>query len=436
MQVRPFKAFRFDAAVVGNVGDCIAPPYDVINDAQQEQLYEKSAHNIVRIIKGKTSASDNGQNNQYTRAAEYLNNWISQGGLKQDATDTIYGYVQDFELGDMQFQRFSFIALGKLEEFGEVVKPHEQILKGPMIDRLNLQKATAAGFGLIFMLYDDGQMIADEIIKSAMDSTPLIDFVDEQEVRHRLFAITTDKQIQPIVTMMSDRSCIIADGHHRYTTGLAYSKESSNPNAGYQMIAFSNTRQDGLVVLPTHRLAYNLENFSFDTLLEGLEKNFQVTEIPVNSAQGKTEAKQKMLDAMKAEHQNGRNAFGIYGPNGEFYVVVLKDIRAMDSIVPNMSSAWRALDVSVLHKLILEELLGIDEAKLAAGENLQYVKDTPDAIEDSIAQVDSGAKQVAFFMNPVTIGQLQKVTDAGERMPQKSTYFYPKVYTGLTINKF
>ncbi len=436
MQVKPFKAFRFDAAVVGNAGDCIAPPYDVINDAQQEQLYEKSVHNIVRIIKGKLLASDNGQSNQYTRAAEYLDSWISQGVLKKDTRDTIYGYVQDFELGGVQFQRLSFIALGKLEEFGEVVKPHEQILKGPMIDRLNLQRATAAGFGLIFMLYDDEQMTADEIMKSAMSSEPLIDFVDEQEVRHRLFAITADEQIKPIVAMMSNKSCIIADGHHRYTTGLAYSKESSNPNAGYQMIAFSNTRQDGLVVLPTHRLAYNLENFSFDTLLAGLGKNFKVTEILVNSAQSKTEAKQKMLAAMKAEHRNGRNAFGIYGPNGRFYLAVLKDIRAMDSVAANMSSAWRALDVSVLHKLILEELLGIDEAKLAAGENLQYVKDTPDAVEESIAQVDTGAKQVAFFMNPVTIGQLQKVTDTGERMPQKSTYFYPKVYTGLTINKF
>jgi len=436
MQVKPFKAFRFDAAVVGDAGACIAPPYDVINDAQQEQLYEKSVHNIVRIIKGKTSASDNGQSNQYTRAAEYLDSWISQGVLKPDATETIYGYVQDFELGGTQFQRFSFIALAKLEEFGEIVKPHEQILKGPMIDRLNLQRATAAGFGLIFMLYDDEQKIADEIMKSAMAAEPLIDFVDEQDVRHRLFAITAGEEVERIVRMMSDKSCIIADGHHRYTTGLAYSKESSNPNAGYQMIAFSNTRQDGLVVLPTHRLAYNLENFSFDMLIAGLGKNFQVTDFPVNSTQSKTDVKQKMLAMMKAEHQKGRNAFGIYGPNGAFYVAVLKDIRAMDSVAANMSSAWRALDVSVLHKLILEELLGIDEAKLAAGENLQYVKDTPDAIEDSIAQVDTGAKQVAFFMNSVTIRQLQKVTDAGERMPQKSTYFYPKVYTGLTINKF
>ncbi|MFH1719190.1 MAG: DUF1015 domain-containing protein [Planctomycetota bacterium] len=436
MQVKPFKAFRFDAAVVGDAGSCIAPPYDVINDAQQEQLYEKSRHNIVRIIKGKTSASDNGESNQYTRAAEYLNDWISQGVLKRDSAEAIYGYVQDFELGGVQFQRLSFIALAKLEEFGEVVKPHEQILNGPMIDRLNLQRATAAGFGLIFMLYDDEQKIADEIMTSAMTAEPLIDFVDEQDVRHRLFAITVGEQIEPIVAMMSNRSCIIADGHHRYTTGLAYSKESSNPNAGYQMIAFSNTRQDGLVVLPTHRLAYNLENFSFDTLIADLGKNFQVTDFPVNSTQNKTEAKQKMLAKMRTEYQNGRNAFGIYGPNGEFYVAVLKDIHAMDSVAANMSSAWRALDVSVLHKLILDELLGIDEGKLAAGENLQYVKDTPDAIDDSIAQVDSGRKQVAFFMNPVTISQMQMVTDAGERMPQKSTYFYPKVYTGLTINKF
>lgn len=435
MQIKPFKAFRFDEAVVGDVSNCIAPPYDVISDAQQEQLYKKSKHNIVRIIKGKTTASDNGENNQYTRAADYLNNWIAQGALKQDTAETIYAYVQDFELAGTQFQRLAFVALAKLEEFGEVVRPHEQILNKPMLDRLNLKKATAARFGLVFMLYEDEQKIADKIINKATTTRALIDSIDEQNVRHRLFTITAKEDIEQIVKMMNDKSCIIADGHHRYTTALTYSKESGNTTAKYQMFAFANTSQKGLIVLATHRLVGNLENFCFEKLIAELKENFELTELKFNSPQSKMDARQKMLAQMKAEHDEDKNAFGIYGSNNFFYVAVLRNQQAMDPVMPDMSSAWKTLDVSVLHKLILEKLLGINEERLAKGENLQYVKDAPNAVDQSISEVDTGRKQAAFFMNPVKMQQLKMITDAGERMPQKSTYFYPKIYTGLTIQK-
>ncbi len=444
MQIRPFKAFRFDEAVVGDVGNCIAPPYDVISDAQQEQLYKKSKHNIVRIIKGKTTASDNGENNQYTRAADYLNNWIEQGALKQDTAETIYAYVQDFELAgpatafaetSTRYQCFSFIALAKLEEFGKTVRPHEQVMDKPMLDRLNLKRATTAGFGLVLMLYEDEQRIAEKIIKQAATTESLIDFIDEQNVRHRLFTITAKEDIEQISKMMNDKSCIIADGHHRYTTALAYSKESSNTAAKYQMLAFANTSQKGLIVLATHRLVGNLENFRYEKLITEFKENFELTEFKFDSPQTKMDARQKMLAQMKSEHNNDKNAFGIYGSNNAFYVAVLRDIQAMDPVVPDMSKAWRELDVSILHKFILEQLLGIDEERLAKGENLQYIKDAPNAIDQSISQVDAGRKQVAFFLNPIKMQQLKMVTEAGERMPQKSTYFYPKVYTGLTIQK-
>ncbi len=422
--------------MVGDAGDCIAPPYDVIDDAQREQLYAKNTYNIIRITKGKTTSSDNGQNNQYTRAADYLARWVEQGALKEDSAEAIYAYVQDFESAGVRYQRQSFIALGKLEEFGEIVKPHEQVLQKPMVDRLNLKRATCADFGLVFMLYEDRKKVADGIMAKAAQCEPLIDFVDEQDVRHRIFAITAGKDIERIARMMSGKSCIIADGHHRYTTGLVYSKENNNPAAKYQMFAFANVHQDGLIVLPTHRLVGDLEDFSMERFMARLAEQFHVTRYEFNSAPAKARARQKMLDHMKAEHQTDRNAFGLYGSGGAFYVIVLKDKSAMDAVVHDMSPAWRALDVSVLHKLVLEGLLGIDQEKLARGEHIQYVKDTPNAMDDSIAQIDAGRKQAAFFMNPVKIQQLKLVTDAGERMPQKSTYFYPKVYSGLTINKF
>ena len=446
MQIKPFKAFRFDEAVVGDVGRCIAPPYDVISDAQQEQLYKKSKYNIVRIIKGKTTASDNGENNQYTRAADYLNKWIEQGALKQDTAETIYAYVQDFELSgpatasdfaetSTQFQRLAFIALAKLEDFGEAVRPHEQILDKPMLDRLNLKKATTARFGLVFMLYEDEQKVADKIINKATTTRALIDSIDEQNVRHRLFVITAKEDIEQIAKMMNDKSCIIADGHHRYTTALNYSKESGNTTAKYQMFAFANTSQKGLIVLATHRLVANLENFCYEKLIAELKENFELTEFKFDSPKTKMDARQKMLAQMKSEHENNKNALGIYGSNNAFYVAVLRDKKVMDSFVPDMSTAWRELDVAILHKLILEQILGIDEERLVKGENLEYVKDTPNAIDESISQVDAGHKQAAFFMNPIKMQQLKLVTDASERMPQKSTYFYPKIYTGLTIQK-
>jgi len=435
MELRPFKAFRFDGGKVGDVGACIAPPYDIISDARQEQLYGKNEHNIVRIIKGRTETCDNEDCNQYTRAAEYLNSWIEQGALKQDSAESIYGYVQNFEMSGVGFERFSFIALGRLEEFGKVVRPHEQTLSGPKVDRLNLQKATGAKFGLVFMLYEDANNVADGIIEKNAQGQALVDFVDEGQVRHRLFAITQNKDIDAITEMMRDKSCIIADGHHRYETALNYLRETGNPAARYQMLAFANMRHKGLIVLATHRLVKNLEDFDFAQLIARLKDDFETTEYGFDSPQGKADAKQKMLSQMKAEFDAGRNAFGIYAGDDSFHVAVLKNANAMDTAAPDKTRAWKSLDVSVLHKLILQGLLGIDEAKLLSGANVEYVKDTDTAINDSISKVEAGKRQAAFFMNPPKMEQLKQMTNTGEKMPQKSTYFYPKVFTGLTIYK-
>ncbi len=449
MEIRPFKGFRFDPRIVGDVGNCIAPPFDIIDPALQQQLYEKSEYNIVRITKGKTTPSDNEHNNQYTRAADYLNQWIKTGVLKQDAKEAIYGYIQDFPLAETTYQRLSFIALTKLEEFGDKVRPHEEVFEKPMTDRLNLCRATAARFGLVFMLYEDKKKIAEKIIENAgirdqgsgirlpptPDPRPLIDFVDDENVRHRLFTITAKEDIDAIAKMMCDKSCIIADGHHRYTTGLTYSKESSNPAARYQMLSFTNINQEGLKLLATHRILGNVENFNVEKLITGLKENFEVTRLPFDSGGAEAGAKQKMITQMETECNNHRNAFGIYCGGKSFYAAVLKNKRAMDSAATDKSAIWKSLDVSVLHKLVLEKLLGIDDQKVTKNGNVEFVKGVPDAIDDSIRMVDTGQKQAIFLMNPVKMQQLQKVTAAGERMPHKSTYFYPKMYTGLVIQK-
>ncbi len=436
MEIKPFRAIRFDSGVVGDVGNCISPPYDVINSQQQQMFYEKSDYNIVRIILGKEQPGDNETANKYTRAADYFKEWLKKGVLKQDEKEAIYAYVQDFEVKGKMVQRNSFIASTKLEPFGPVVRPHEKTLDGPIIDRLKLNKATKAMFGLVYIVYDDPKMVADKIIEKVMaDSGALIDFVDEQDVRHRLYAITASDDIASIVKMMGNKSGIIADGHHRYTTALNYAKDPANNATGYQILAFSNTCQEGLLVLATHRLLKNIKDFDVDTLLESLKEDFKITAYKFKNEAGKARARSKSLGQMKAEQDNGKNAFVVYTGDDAFWTIVLKDIKAMDAMAAGMSDAWKSLDVAVLHKLILEKLFGIDEKRLAEQTNLEYMKDTPNAIDDCIAEADDGKKQAIFFMNPPMIKQIESVADEGEKMPQKSTYFFPKVYTGLTIDK-
>jgi len=421
--------------MVGDVSKCIAPPYDVIGHAEQQRLYQKSKYNIVRITKGKTTHFDNPDNNQYTRAADYLNTWLKKGILKQDQSEAIYAYLQDFQLAGRNFQRSSFVALARLEEFGKTVRPHEETLEQPKIDRLNLKRATVAKFGLVFMLYEDEQKVADKIIEKATAQEPLINFTDEQGVQHRLFAIAVQDDIDAITKAMLDKVCIIADGHHRYETALNYYKETARPTAAYQMSAFVNIRQDGLVILATHRLVGNLKNFHLEQFITSLKENFEITEYPFNSPQAKADAKRRVFAQMKNEYETDKTTFGIYSGGNTFYIATLKNRQAMDSAAPNMSRPWRSLDVSVLHKLILEKLLGIGEKQLADGTNIEYIKDIGNAVDESIKKIDLGQKQVVFFVNPTKMKQIQMVTAAGEKMPQKSTFFYPKMYTGLTINK-
>jgi uncharacterized protein (DUF1015 family) len=435
MEVKPFKAFRFNARKVGDVGSCISPPYDVISPEQQEQLYSKSPYNIVRLIKGKEEEGDNGEKNKYTRAAGYLQNWIEEEVLEQDSQENLYAYVQDFQITGMRSQRRGFIGLAKLEEFGKMVQPHENTLEPPKKDRLQLAKATEAMFGLVFMLYEDEKRIADNIVEEVVKEESLVDFVDELGVRHRLFAISADEEIEAIREMMKDKPCIIADGHHRYETALNYRKVSDNPAANYQMAAFVNTCHEGLIVLATHRLVKGLEDFSISRLIDTLDGEFEITGFEFDTLHTKTDARRQMLEAMKAEFEKDCNAFGIYADDGVFYVAVLKDKGLMDGLVLDKSPAWRRLDVSILHKVILEGKLGIDEEKLVSASYVKYVKDTDVAIDESIAAIESGEFQAAFFMNPVKVQQIRQVAGAGEKMRQKSTFFYPKFYSGLTINK-
>jgi uncharacterized protein (DUF1015 family) len=435
MEIKPFKALRFDSSVVGDVGNCIAPPYDVIDAEMQKNLYNRSEYNIVRIIKGSTYSEDDEENNQYTRAMEFLDSLIKSSGLKADPTEAIYAYIQDFCIGSQNFRRSSIVALGRLEEFGRGVRPHEKTLDAPKADRLKLMRVKGAQFGQIFMLYDDPERIACTIMGKSASKPALLDFTDDDGVRHKLFAIDEAGDIEAIVKMMADKMGIIADGHHRYESALSYYKETQNPAAAYRMMTFVNMRNGGLVILPTHRLIGGASDFGIDKLIVQIEETFDIIKYPFTGSDDKSPARRKMFDYMKSRFNEGKNAFGIYIGGNVFYVAVLKDNQAMASSEPQMSQVARGLDVNVLHTLILEKVLGIGKKELASQSNIEYIKDIGDAIDKTIDKVDSGKSQVVFFMNPTRIEQVKEVAGSGEKMPQKSTFFYPKIYTGLVINK-
>ena len=435
MDVAPFKGLRFDPLVVSDVGSCICPPYDVIDAKYQQKLYEKNPQNIVRIIKGKTFDTDNDQDNKYTRAAKSLTDWIESGALKEDASEAIYGYVQDFHVAGGTFRRSGIIALGKLEEFGNNVQPHEKTLDGPKADRLKLMTATAAQFGQIFMLYDDPEKVAENIITNAAAKPAVIDFIDDDNVRHRLYVIDDLIEIGEIINMMQTKQTVIADGHHRYETAINYYNQTKNPKAAYRMMTFVNMRNEGLLVLPTHRLMLNVDGFAVDEFIARIADTFEISRYDFTDDSNKPAARNKMFEQMQNRFKKNKNAFGVYAGNDTFYAIELKKQNVLDVICPDMSTSSKELDVNVLHKVILEGILGIGDKQLAAQSNIKYIKDIADAVGESIHRVDNGQAQAVFFMNSTRIEQVNAVAVAGEKMPQKSTFFYPKVYTGLVVNK-
>jgi uncharacterized protein (DUF1015 family) len=257
--------------------------------------------------------------------------------------------------------------------------------------------------------------------------------IDEHDVRHRLFVIDEDESINAFASMMADKQTVIADGHHRYETALNYYAETQNEQAAYQMLTFVNMRNEGLVIQPTHRLLVDMDNFDLDALLEELKHEFEITEFAFTSDADRQQARKQMFEMMGANAD--QNIFGLYAGTNAFYAIRLTDSKFMAELCPDMSDAAQRLDVNVLHQLIFERHLNICDAKLASESHLVYIKDLGDAIDQSVAKVDSGESQAVFFMNATRIEQVQAIAAAGEKMPQKSTFFYPKIFSGLTIRK-
>jgi len=404
-RIYPFHPLRYTAKA-GPLAHLVTQPYDKISPAMRSRYLALSPYNLVRIILGERTPADSDTDNVYTRAAEHLNSWLASGILARDSEPGIFPYFQEFTEPDTgeRLVRKGFIALGALEEYAAgIVHRHEQTLSGPKKDRLELLRHTHAHFGQLFMLYPDKAGAIDALLEEAAAGEPLAEVADEYGAVHRVWKITAAAMVQQL---MADKRLLIADGHHRYETALAFRHE--NPGlrgADRVMMTFVNMYSPGLRILATHRLVNGLDTRGFpETFLDAAAKDFRVTEVPVARLQ-------------RAWTESGDRA--IIG-------------AAIGARLFQLEYRGRGeLDVRVLHEQLLGKALGIGEQAVREEKHLRYIR----GLDAALDEARSGAAQIAFLLKPTSVQQVADTSFGGGVMPQKSTDFYPKLLSGLTISR-
>jgi uncharacterized protein (DUF1015 family) len=427
-EIVPFAGLRYDLARVDDAARVLAPPYDVIGEPERAELEARHPHNVVRLElpRGEGDA-------RYGAGANLLRAWRAEGVLRREATPSMYLYEQQFSWGGKAFTRRGFIAGVRLEPFEKrVVLPHEHTLTGPKEDRRKLLVATRAQISQVFGLYRDADGAAEaELAGVAAAGAPELDATTPDGTRHRLWVISEAKRLNRLAGILRDKQILIADGHHRYETMLSLRGElrgqggaGAREPADYGAMYLARAEDPGLLVLPTHRLIKGLDGFSQSALLSAASAAFDVIPGDETTAQA-VEARLAQLSA--GPDGQPRVAFGLRtaGKRGPIWLV-LKPIVDLSALGP---PALRSLDVTVLHGVLLGPLLGIDAAAMAKQTNLAYTHDTSEAL----ARVDAGEVQAAFLMNATSVAQVLEACEQGHVLPQKSTYFQPKLATGLVM---
>ena len=435
-EITPFRGILYSQEKIENFESVVAPPYDVISPGCQEELYQKSDYNVVRLILGKTLESDNDQNNRYTRAAEDLNNWLEKGILQQNGCECVYYYHQDYLFNGKRNKRVGFVARVKLEEYDKgVIFPHEFTLSKPIEDRLKLTRACRANFSQIFGLFSDPQKTIDSLIENEVERESLSEVKDSEGVVHTFGNISNKDTIKQIAYCMKDKKVYIADGHHRYETALAYRDEmrkqcgnaSEDKPYDYVLMYLTNMDLEGTSIFPIHRLLFNLDNFHSEQLLKSLEAYFNIQRFPFENSEEKNKMRDHMFQQMKLKEKD-QFSFGLYLGTGSFYLLKLKANPFVDD--GTTPKEFSGIEAFILHSLIIEKIMGIKKESIKNQDCICYKKNEIEAVE----MVDSGKYQIAFFLNPTRMEQIKSVAGAGLRMPQKSTFFYPKLLSGLVIN--
>ncbi len=422
-EIKPFRGMRYNTFLAGKIGELCCPPYDIISEEERLGYIAQNEYNVIRLELPKEGED------VYKTAGDVLDMWRNTGVLVHETRPAVYIYEEEFNAYNKRSSVKGIIVRVKVEEFSKgVILPHEFTLSKAKADRFNLMKATNCNFSQIYALYMDEEHTTLKTIDSLSEREPDQKFTDNDHVTHKLWIITDEKVIEKLVGDFADRKLYIADGHHRYETALNYrnycrengiSKEGDPQD--YQMMYLVDMQHPGLVVFPTHRMVRDLDSFDKKAVLDGCEEYFEITKFTsvgnINSELAK-------------QYKQGKKAFGFYCGKGEWYLLVLKDIEVMAKVLPDLSEASQQLDVSVLHSLILEKTMGIDKENMANQINLTYTK----FFEEAIMKVDKGEFQCSFILNPTRVTEIRDVAAAGEKMPQKSTYFYPKMITGMVMN--
>ena len=425
--IEPFRALRYDPARVA-LSAAATQPYDKITPEMQERYYAASPYNLVRIILGKRLATDGSADNPYSRAAGSFSDWRREGVLRHDVAPSIYRYAQRFTPpgGGPQLERKGFIAVGRVEDYSAgVVHRHEQTLAKPKADRLDLLRATRAHFGQIFMLYSDPECLVDRVLdgSAAADS----ELTDEYGVLHQVGRVSDTAAILQVQKLMSDKKLVIADGHHRYETALTYRNERRAGQPGevrsapheFAMMTFVNMDALGLVILPTHRVVHGLPSFSVEEFRARANEFFTVDEVDAA-----VDARRATSMLKEAAH-TGTALLAVFRDRA----FLLSRAKTPAAAFEGVSVRQQSLDVVQLHRCLLQRALGISEEAILNQKNVAYIRDTGEAM----AMTRSGKADVSFLMNPVRMSQVREIAFAGEVLPQKSTDFYPKLLSGLTI---
>ena len=436
-EIFPFHAYRYNLDRV-KLADVATQPYDKITPAMQEHYTQVSPYNLIAVEKGKAAPGDAQGSNVYTRAESALKSWVANGILVRDAQPGIYVYFQEYTIpgGTQRLTRKGFIALGRVEDYSSgVVYRHEQTLSGPKVDRLELLRHTRTHTGQLFMLYTDRERNIDARLDAIAAGAAPAEARDEYGVVHRLWPVFDPNAIGEITRAMAPQKLVIADGHHRYETALAYRDErraqagARDLQAPYEkvMMTFFNTATAGLLILPTHRVAANIPGFDLDAVRKKMASTFDQQDYSFGSESARTATYQRFRRDLAASGRSGR-AVGMYAA-GTFTLFNLRPDANLDALMPDVPAAQRQLDVVLLHRVLLERGLGITAAAVTAEKNLTYERE----MDAAITAVDEGRAQICFLLNAVSVNTVTQMALAGEVLPQKSTDFYPKLLSGLTL---
>jgi len=404
VKISPLYGITYNQDKV-NISEVIAPPYDVISSEEQEKFYGLSPYNIVRLIL-------NRDEDRYSSAAKFFKEWLGEEVLVKSDKPCIYYYIQNYTTAEGEkVSRKGFIARNLSEEYekGNVL-PHEFTMGGPKQDRLNLMKACGANFSQIFMTYSDPEKAIDAAIK--LPESPIIDVVDDQGIQNILYAIDDQEVINKIVEIMADKQVLIADGHHRYETSIAYRDWAKTEEANWVMSFYTNLDDENLKVYPTHRIV--TRDINKQDLLVALSNYFDLEESDLKTI---------------PEYDI---SFGIYFKDGEKYLARLREKEELENFLEKQGvpDVMKKLDLTVLHKLVLSEFLGFSEEDQMKQNGVKYLKKEKEAIE----AIENGSASVVFIMATPSIQLIKDISSKGYKMPQKSTYFYPKLASGLVIN--